>query len=101
MENNKHSGQWIDEVMNSLNGVQRIPANPLLYDKVMAAINTRKQGNNIKILLPRIAAVAVLLLVINAFSIVHYTKKVNQPTGQNLYQVVNEEFTSLAADDGY
>lgn len=96
---NQDQNKQIDEVMNSLQGMQRIPADPMMYEKVMNRLNsqTSKRSNNIRILRPRIAAAAILLLVINVASIFHFTKKQQSQAEQTaIYQAVNDDIRSLA-----
>ncbi|HSK12355.1 MAG TPA: hypothetical protein VK907_04020, partial [Phnomibacter sp.] len=33
-----HAAQWADDVLNSIDGMQRAPANPFLYTRIMARI---------------------------------------------------------------
>ena len=88
--NNKH----IDEAMNSLTGMRCMPADELMYDKVMnklaIAMTTTEK---VRILLPRLAAAAVLLIIINIASIVHFTRNsVHQ--NKSLSQVITEDMSA-------
>ena len=87
---------WIDEVMASTKGMTPLPPDAMLYKKVMDRINSQTGSNDRKILLTRSATAAVLLLVINVLSIVHYTKKVNSNSKQNVYEELNTEYRALS-----
>ncbi len=99
MNNKTKQEQWIDEVMGSLDGLQRPPADPGLHGKVMDKLrNSTSEGYSSRTFV-RIAAVAVLLLVINIVSAVHFAgrptaSKTN--TMSNPTQVINDELSTLS-----
>lgn len=99
--NNAEKNIWVDEVMNSLNGMQRaaVPAN--MYDGVMQRIRQGHNGGDIRRLLPRIAAAAILLLAVNIASVYHATHKattVSAGDRQNVSQVIDEQLTDLESN---
>ena len=99
MGNNANKDKWVDEVLESLNGMQRIPASPNMYENVMNRIATSKQvGSNSSVLIKRVAAAAILLFVINLASILHVSHKKSTPQQTNIYQVVNEQVGYLSED---
>ncbi len=88
--------KWIDEVMGSLDGMQRVPASAGMYDGVMARIRTGKVTKTYS-LLPRIAAAAaILLLAVNVASVFHATRKGGQQAaGKGVYNMVDEQISEL------
>lgn len=88
--------KWIEEVMGSLEGMQRVPARADMYDSVMNRIRTGKGGKTYS-LLPRIAAAAaVLLLAVNVASVFHATHKRNTATpDKGVYNMVDEQIAEL------
>ena len=102
MDKQIQNGQWVEEVMDSLNGIQRIPASPGMYDRVTSRLASEAQGSRVGsvVLIRRIAVAAILLITINLFSIIHQTRKV-QPTHQrqDVYQVVSEDIGYLTDDN--
>ena len=88
--------KWIDEVMSSLDGLQRVPAPAGLYDGVMSRVRSGN-GNKIHSLLPRIAAAAaILLLAVNVASVFHATHK-SKPvsSGKGVYNMVDDQISEL------
>ena len=85
---------WVDEVMDSLAGMQRVPAPHGMYEGVMSRVRTSR--NNLRVLLPRVAAAAVLLLAVNIFSVYHATNKAKQTTQTGVYQLVDEQISNLS-----
>ena len=72
----KTKEQWINETMESLEGISRAGSDPRLYDRVIQAIGNSRPGTipfNPRVVW-RIAAGLALLISINIFSIVHYNK---------------------------
>ena len=102
MDNHTDKNLWVDEVMESLNGLQRVKGNPDMCDNVLRRINDNKRNNDkVRVLMPRIAAAAVLLLVINIASMIHATHIANSASKtqqQGVYQAVNESISSLSED---
>lgn len=88
--------KWIDEVMNSLEGMQRVPASAGMYDGVMARIRSGR-GSKTYSLLPRIAAAAaILLLAVNVASVFHATHKNKQAMSEKgVYNMVDEQISEL------
>lgn len=88
---------WIDEVLDSTKGIVR-PAAPDMHSRIMERIAKSSGARRIgrRRLLPRIAAAAAVLLLVNALSIIHHTRKQRQVSEISLYEVVNQELGSLA-----
>ncbi|PQJ12282.1 hypothetical protein CJD36_000550 [Flavipsychrobacter stenotrophus] len=84
---------WVNEVMDSLAGMQRVPPPHGMYEGVMSRVRTSR--NNLRVLLPRVAAAAVLLLAVNIFSVYHATKA-KQTTQTGVYQLVDEQISNLS-----
>jgi negative regulator of sigma E activity len=78
MENNNSKDQWIDEALNSTNGMRKAQPGNGLYDKVIGNLSrpaVRKQ-------VTRWAAAAILLLALNIGSVL-YNKNRNSSTPQS------------------
>ncbi len=89
--------KWIEEVMTSVDGIQPVTVRSDIYEEVVNRIKVNNaHRNNIRSLLPRIAAAAALLLVINALSVYHATIKNKVAAHTNVYQNINEQITNLS-----
>src|SRR5262249_34122743 len=102
MDKHTNSEQWVNEVMDSLNGIRKMPPSPGMYEKVMLGINSQAhKGKQIIALPARIAAAAILLLVINVASLIHFSRKehTHMQAQQNVYQAMNEDISSLSEDN--
>ena len=68
--------KWIEETMESLEGITRAQSSPLLYDRVISGL--RNSQKRIIFFKPknlwRIAAGLALLISFNVFSVHYYTK---------------------------
>ena len=93
--------KWISEVMDSLSGMQRIPASDGMYENVMRRMGAAKQSSTrSQVIFRRIAAAAIILFVINIASILHVSHKSNTVENpKSIYQVVNEEISYLSEDN--
>jgi hypothetical protein len=87
----KHAANnWVNEVMNSLEGIQPLPGDPLLYNKVnqkLAGYNYPKQIK--QSWLPGIAAAAAILILINTLSIIHFKKQSGSFSNTDTYGLVS------------
>ena len=72
----KTKEQWIDDTMESMEGITRAAGNPLLYDKVMSRLTNPRSGviSFTPRILWQIAAGIALLISINIFSVVYFSK---------------------------
>ena len=87
---------WVDEVMDSLAGMQRIPAPVGMYERVMNRVKGNK--NNIRALLPRVAAAAILLLAINLASVYRAANTAKESHQKGVYEVVDEQISNLSEE---
>ena len=93
--------QWVNEVMDSIQGMQRIAADPLMYDKVMNRINNPAGRRNVRVLFTRVAAAAALLLLVNIASVLHATHAAKATQGiqqKGVYDEVSESMDILSED---
>jgi hypothetical protein len=60
--------QLVDETMESLEGVQRTPANPFLYTRIEQRIKNRRGFSNQTKLMPVLAIALVLFISLNVLS---------------------------------
>ncbi|MFK7906460.1 MAG: hypothetical protein AB8B69_15120 [Chitinophagales bacterium] len=93
MQNEKE--QWKDSILNSLEGIQKASPDDALFLKI-----TQRIGQKATKIIPMnrvrmAAAAAVLLFVLNAFSIAHYLK--NNPSSQTEV-AVNQGNPNLISD---
>lgn len=89
--------KWVDEVMHSLDGMQRANPKTDIYAGMMQRMRAGK--GNIRALLPKVAAAAVLLLVVNIASAYHATQKTKEAARQGVYQTIDEQISIL--DNSY
>ena len=73
MENNIGKEQWIDEAMNSTNGMRKAQPGNGLYDKVMGSLSRPVIRNHVPV--NKWAAAAILLLALNIGSVLYYKNR--------------------------
>ncbi len=100
MEHHTNNEKWVNEVMDSLTGIQRAPASPHMYDNVMRRVGQGKpgSGSSSSLVFKRVAAAAILLFVINLASIIHLSHKTKAVQHQGVYQAVSDEISYLSED---
>ena len=71
MKQMKERDQWISEIMNSTEGIQRPDANPFLYEKIKYRMQHGKAVNHLpgKVSLAGWVAAIIILLAVNGLSI--------------------------------
>ena len=83
MEPKKFTQQNIDEILNSIDGINRAELSPFFYTRVQANLNkhTTSPGNFWSIVTRPAVSIATfsLLLVLNIVAINHFIKKDTQP----------------------
>ena len=94
MQNNSINNK-IEEVLNSLDGINRAEANPFLYTRIKARLNSRRSSiwDKLSSLISRpvIALAGVfLILVLNLFAIYSHSITIN-----------NNEITDVTSSDEY
>ena len=90
----KTKEQWINETMESLEGISRAECDPRLYDRVMQALGNSRPGTipfNPR-LVWKIAAGLALLISVNILSIVHYSR--THESGQTQINTLASEYFS-------
>lgn len=85
---------WVDDVMNSLDGMQRVAAPAGMYDGVMARLANRGDDSRRRRLLPRVAVAAAVLLAVNIASVYHASRKAAMQQ-QNISQSINQQISDL------
>jgi hypothetical protein len=72
MDNRNDKEKWVNEVMGSLEGMERAEGNPFLYGKVMSRLEKREVADvaSSGSFLPKWALAGVLVLVLNGMAIV-------------------------------
>ena len=94
----KEKNKWIEEVFESTKGMQRARPNPALFSKIRKDI----YGEKAKVIqlpqLGRAIAAAVLILILNVFVVIEYTKAdqiaetataIDQPSNQSILSNYN------------
>ncbi len=89
----KEKDIWVDEVMDSLSGMQRLSARTDMYEGIITKIKSNR--SNLRVLLPRVAAAAILLLAVNILSVYHAASKAKAEQQTGVYEVVNEQISNL------
>ena len=82
----------VDEILNSLDGLQRAEANPFLYGKIRNRLENREQFVPSPLAWRVVIALAIVV-VLNLFTILYFQKKPGTDTGIEL--VANEYSISL------
>ena len=67
--------EWIDDVMNSFDGIQKAPANPFLAEKILNRMQQASPVANVfsRKVIMRLAIGFTILLIINLVSIKQYS----------------------------
>jgi anti-sigma-K factor RskA len=99
---NTPMNQWVQETLDSLNGVQRATANPYLFTRVMARLQSRQAGSNREpdsyesvarwISRPAFAMSAVILFLALNIAVALRFGQHRQPAQENTDQAVAAEF---------
>lgn len=102
MTNNAEKEKWIEETFSSLEGVQQVHVSASLHEKI---VDRSLYDNAVKVrvvkLFPRIAAAAALLLVVvNVLSVLHFTKNTTVKEKHEVYEDVQHQLKTLT-DDSY
>ena len=82
----------VDEILNSLDGLQRAEANPFLYGKIRNRLESREPSAPSPLAWRLVIALAIVV-VLNLFTILYFQKKPGTDTGIEL--VANEYSISL------
>ena len=94
MKNNMEKEQWIDDIINSMEGSQRAKPPQALFDKIETSIY-RPEAKMIPMSMQRIVAVAAsLLMLLNLFALKQYQKV------ENRQQSFIETGTSTNSNEG-
>lgn len=101
MKHKANTELWVNEVMDSLCGMQRIPADPQLYDHIMSRLSKSNSSDSSisSVFIKRISAAAILLLIINIATVFHLSHKAKFTQQTSIYQEVQEEMNYLSADN--
>lgn len=73
MEYNTNKEKWIGEVLESTKGMSRAPLRIDLYENIIRNLDNSGPVKNVRIPARQWVAAAVLLLAINAGSVIYYT----------------------------
>jgi len=88
--------KWINETLESLDSIKRAEGDPLLFEKLSGRL--RHPGKKITLLTPRqllqLAAGLALLLSLNIFSLICYTRSATT-VQNNVKTLAGEYFTYL------
>ncbi len=79
MEHNTNKERWIDEVMNSTQGMSRAQPGAGLYEQITAKL-TRPQTATTSFPVKRWAAAAILLLTLNVGSVIYFNNREKKAT---------------------
>ena len=88
MKNDLH--KKVDEVLNSLDDVQRAEASPFLYSKIRNRMEAPREFLPQQ-LVWRLAAALIIVAVLNLFTIVHFQSK--EPRNDRGVELVANEYS--------
>ena len=88
--------QWIDEIMNSLDGLQRAKAPAGLQERVMKAIAKPKVIRLSPQVSWSLAAGLLLLISVNAFSLAHYNTERRTAMHETPQDFAREYYSSVS-----
>ena len=73
MENNKGYGKLVEDAMNSLEGLNRVEANPFLYGKVQNRLASRQNTKGYGKWMYSFAFALCILIILNVYSYSSFT----------------------------
>jgi hypothetical protein len=73
MTNNTNKEKWIDEVMNSTQGMSRADPDNDLLDKITSKLNSPNAVKTTPLPVTQWAAAAILLIALNVGSVIYFT----------------------------
>jgi hypothetical protein len=93
----EHKEKWINETLESIDGIHQAEANPFLYDKVLNQLNKQKSKPDLIQLrvLYRLAACIVVFIGLNIFTILHFNKSSVVSAQDNKSAFAKEYFSYL------
>ncbi|HTY08909.1 MAG TPA: hypothetical protein VMF29_07070 [Candidatus Edwardsbacteria bacterium] len=95
------TNEQVEKTLSSLDGLQRAPANPFLYQKIRQRMDGRRAAERVNPALAwRLAAACLLLLGLNVLSLVRY-HKVETVSSENPVQQLYSEYISNTSLHGY
>ena len=68
MEKNKGYGKLVEDAMNSLEGLNRVEANPFLYGKVQHRLSIRQNAKGYGKWMYSLAFALFILIIVNVYS---------------------------------
>ena len=74
MKHNTNEEKWIEEVLNSTQGMQKAQPRADLYEQILLGLNNKSSKSTAAPVMRYWAAAAILLVVINASSIAYYSR---------------------------
>ena len=75
MEQNNKKEQWIAEVLNSTEGMNKAQPGVDLFEKVMRNLDKPQSGRTVRLPVKQWAAAAVLLIALNVGSVIYFTQR--------------------------
>ena len=90
----KTKEEWVDQAMESLNAVGRAELNPFVRERILQGFAgpVKEQASIKPGLVWKIAAIILLLISLNVFTILHYSK--SSGNGQSSTRSVASEYFS-------
>lgn len=95
MDNRSDKEKWVNEILQSAEGMKRAEANPFLYEKLMYRMQQKHTVQDIpaRVLLPKWILAGVLILVLNGAALV---KEINRDRVMN----IPEPYTGMLSELG-
>jgi len=75
MEQNNKKEQWIAEVLNSTEGMDKAQPGVDLFEKVMRNLDKPQGSRTVRLPVKQWAAAAVLLIALNVGSVIYFTQR--------------------------
>lgn len=73
MKNNNGYDKWVEDAMNSLEGLKRVEANPFLYGKVQNRLAGRQNAKGYGKWMYSFAFALFILIILNVYSFSSFT----------------------------
>ena len=102
MENNKGYDKWVEDAMNSLDGMNRVEANPFLYGKIQSAaagFSKRQNANGFGMWMYSLALAMVILIIVNVYSFSSFVNGKSIKGGQTGIEAFANDYNINSSED--
>jgi len=96
MENSANKNRWIEEVLNSTKGMSRAQPPADIMEKINLKIRNHSVGNTIAFPVKQWIAAAILLVLVNAGSVIYFAAENSKAKHENISNPFATEIQSAS-----